>query len=234
VALGAEVDPDLLDDLARVGLQHVDAVAHRDRLLDVVCDEDDGLPRGLDRVHELALELDLERVVEGLVGLVHQDDVRIGDHRPHERGPLAHAARELVREDVLAAGEVVALEQRGGPSAGLPARDTVHLQPEDDVLQDRPPRHQQVLLQDVADRPVRVARGVGPVDQDPAFRGGEQTGDDVEQRGLAAAGRSDEGDELAGLRVEVDAVQDERAVAVALPDAVDLDRVGHGHSVPAP
>src|SRR6185369_14090772 len=53
-----------------------------------------------------------------------------------------------------------------------------------------------------------------------------QTGDDAQQRGFAAAGRTDEYDELPVLYGQVDAMQDGRAVE-GLDDAGEF-KSGHG------
>ena len=51
-----------------------------------------------------------------------------------------------------------------------------------------------------------------------------QVADDPEERRLAAAGRPDQGDEFAGLHVEVDAVQRGHACPEPLGDSFERDR----------
>ena len=77
-----------------------------------------------------------------------------------------------------------------------------------DVLRDRPPVVQDGVLEDdpvvaVAASPTRAL----PVDDDLARRGVDQVADDAQERRLPAAGRPDEGDELAGEDVEIDRLQ---------------------------
>src|SRR6185437_7125924 len=72
---------------------------------------------------------------------------------------------------------------------------------EDDVLRDRAPRQQQVLLEHVADAP-GLPGGVVLVEKDPTRRREEEPGDDVEERALAAAGRPDDRRELAVCDLE--------------------------------
>ena len=43
--------------------------------------------------------------VEPREGLVAEDDLRVGDDRPGQRRPPAHAARELAREELLRTGQ---------------------------------------------------------------------------------------------------------------------------------
>ena len=94
-------------------------------------------------------------------------------------------------------------------------------------------------LEDVADvaRAEAVARGlaelgdVGPGDRDAPLVGQRQTGDDVEERGLAAAAASEQRDVLALLEGELVDAQDLVATAlgrlVALDQTPDLEQ-GHG------
>ena len=59
------------------------------------------------------------------------------------------------------------------------------------------------------------------VDLDGAGRRFDQVADDPQQRGLAATGRADQGNELAGLDVEVDALQRRHSGLELLRDALD-------------
>jgi len=86
-------------------------------------------------------------------------------------------------------------------------------------------REERVALEHDAEiAPVR--RGAHHLDaaeaQAAGVRPGE-AGEDHQQRGLARAGRAQQGQELAAGDVEVDAVE-RRGAAVALDEAADLDR----------
>ena len=86
----------------------------------------------------------------------------------------------------------------------------VHRQ--DDVLRDRKVRQQVEALEDHADvmaaETVAVSfRQVGAIDQHHAFRGGRQSRDERQQRGLARSGRSGDGMHLAGLEIVADVLQ---------------------------
>src|SRR5919199_3169604 len=87
-------------------------------------------------------------------------------------------------------------EQRVGAFAGVALRLALDFQPEDDVVEHRPPREQAVLLEDEA----AVRSGsVHRVTVDPhlASRRRPQAVDDPQQRRLAAARGADDRDEFA-------------------------------------
>ena len=84
-----------------------------------------------------------------------------------------------------------------------------------------------VLLDDADQVAVAVdvdVAQVAAVEQDAAAGGVVEAGDEVAERGLAAAAGADEGDRFAGLDVERDVFERERAGAgVAERDAVERD-----------
>src|SRR5438552_11633853 len=88
----------------RPGRDDDDTIGERDRLLKVMGDEDNRSACGGPQLQELVFHerprLDVERAER----LVHEEDARLVDERLRERGPLAHAAGELMR--------VVPLESR--------------------------------------------------------------------------------------------------------------------------
>jgi hypothetical protein len=69
-------------------------------------------------------------------------------------------------------------------------------------------REQGIALKDHSD--VALVHGHGselaPVHEERAFVGVEEARDNAQERGLARAGRSEQGNELAGLDLEVDGV----------------------------
>ena len=69
--------------------------------------------------------------------------------------------------------------------------------------------------------------GVLSIEQDAALVGVFEAGDDPEQRGLAAAGRAQQRDQLARREVQRDAVERDEA-AEGLADVLDFD--AHGTS----
>ncbi len=102
------------------------------------------------------------------------------------------------------------------------------LQREHDVLVDGAPWQHRVVLEHHG--PV----GTGSVDDlavdpDRPFQGLHEPGDHVDQRGLAAAGRADDGDELAAIHVQVHVPKGDEPsllslVLVAGTDASNLDQ----------
>ena len=55
---------------------------------------------------------------------------------------------------------------------------------------------------------VREAGGVAALEEDPALRGPVEQAEEVQEGALPGARRADEGGELRGVELEVDAVQD--------------------------
>ena len=179
------------------------AVAEEHRLLHVVGDEQDRLARGLGDGVQLLLQRDAGLGVDGRERLVHQHDVGVRGQRAGHRHPLAHAARQLVRVLLLEALQPDQVDEvaHGGRALGL--RHALDLQAMGDVLLDRAPRQDGELLEDDA----AVAAGPGhrpAVDEHAAAGGGDETGQDAQQRGLAAPARPHHGDELAVGDVELD------------------------------
>jgi len=84
------------------------------------------------------------------------------------------------------------------------------LEREADVFFYSEPRKQGGFLKDEGDLLAGVDGGHA-VDGDGARGAWREAGDEFEQRGFAAAGRADDGDELAALDAEVDVVEDARA-----------------------
>ena len=92
-----------------------------------------------------------------------------------------------------------------------------------DVLGDRHVREQRVVLEHDADRRAGSAadgRSRRPPIDDRPWRLRDEAGDDPQQRGLAAAGRAEQGDQLAGLDVERDVLH-RHGPAVAVRDPVE-------------
>src|SRR5262249_58800206 len=76
------------------------------------------------------------------------------------------------------------------------ARDAGGLEPDRHVLQRRLPREQRLRLEEITGLPVEAGEW-RPEDLDPTSGRRDEPGGDVEKSGLAAAGRADDGDELA-------------------------------------
>ena len=167
--------------------QHEHAVGELCRLLDVVRHEHHGAGLHLQHASELQTHPQPRQVVERRERLVHQQQIRVAAKRAGQLGALTHAARELVRIVRRERAQTNEVEERL-PAAAAVRRVAQVPQPEIDVLADRHPRKETVLLKHHA-QPLRSIDAPGGR-LEPA-------GAQVEQRGFAAARRPHERDELA-------------------------------------
>src|SRR5215813_4363047 len=97
---------------------------------------------------------------------------------------------------VFEAGESVPMQERQRPFARRAQRHVLNFHAENDVVEDRAPRQQEVLLQHVADAADR-AGSVDPINEHAPASRLQQSGDDVENGGFAAARGPDQADEAA-------------------------------------
>ncbi len=194
--------PPVADDArARPRRHDHDAVGERDRLFEIVGDEQHRLAIGVPQfqqqiAHDLA-GLGIERPER----LVHQQDLGIADQHLGQTDALALAARQHMR---------IAIAERPEPDRGEPAlralqrvraRRALDLQPDGDVVDGGLPGKQRIGLEQVTGLPVEASQGL--VENPYRSRGRfEQAGGDVQQRRFSASGRPDNGDELAMLDPE--------------------------------
>ena len=189
---------------ARLVLQHEDAVAELDGLVDVVGDAHNGLVQLGLHVEQLVLEVGAGDRVDGAEGLVHEQDGRVGGQAPGDPDALLLTAGQLLRVAVAVGGGVEAhhLEELVGATGDAPLVPAEQLGDDGDVGADRHVGEQAPALDDVADAPAQLvgveASGVPPVDGDRAARGLDEPVDHLEARRLAAAGDADEGDDPPG------------------------------------
>ena len=208
-------------DPTRPRAHHDHAVGEEDRLLDRVGDQHDGgsgvEPDFLDQpVHLLAGE-----GVERAEWLVHQQHGWLVGQRPHQRGALLHAAGKLARKAAAEAFEADAVEQFVDPD---PVRlGALDLERKVDVGVEVAPGQEVRLLEHHADLRVRAGHRLA-VEQHLAGGEAMQPGHRPQERGLAAAGRADDRDDLAVHDVERAAVDGEQ---VARPGVVHLGGALH-------
>ena len=189
-------------------VHHRDAVRQRERLGLVVRhvhERDAGL---LLQVDELDLHLLAQLGVECGERLVEQQHRRLGDQRARDGHALALAARQLVRKAPAEALQADVLQRLGDAARDVARRRLRHLQREGDIAVHAHVGKQRVALEHGAHR-ARLGRAVGeidPVEEDLARVGQVEAGDHPQQRGLAAAGWAQQGEELARLDGEVDTV----------------------------
>ena len=153
------------------------------------------------------------RRVEVAGRLVGEDQHRARDQRPGDGDALLLAAGELGRLVVEPVAEPEALERSPRALRPLVPRDALVDERRGDVLERGRPREEVERLEDEADGAAPDAGQVVVVER-PDLRPGEpvapgcrpiEAADDVHQRRLAAAGRPDDRQEVAGADVEVDA-----------------------------
>ena len=174
------------------------------RLLNAVRHKDDGLAAFAPDPQHLQVHLFPGEGVERAERLVHQDQFWIVDEGAGNRRALLHSARQLLRILVFIAGKPDEVEEIARPGPGCRHRQTDDLGRQQHVVEYGPPFQQQRLLKHHAD----IARGIEwrarVADLDGAAVGVVKPGRDFQHRGLAAAGRPDQRDQLAFLHVHGD------------------------------
>ena len=169
---------------------------------------------------------------EGGGRLVEDDDARLLEHGAGDRDGLALAAGE--GRDLLAHRLHGAHRERAQGVGGLPLHAALVegaelrlLAAEEHVLHDvEVVAQREVLVHDLDAEARRIARGVQgdrlAVEADVALVVGLHAGETLDEGRLAGAVVADEGGDLAGVGLEVDALQDADR-AEALDDPVQFD-----------
>src|SRR5262249_42751067 len=208
------LDPALVED--------GEPVAHRQRLLLVVCHVDERDPDLTDgALNPLQFDLHLlaELQVESAERLVEEKDLGMIDERARQSDPLTLAARQLRRLAVAETGEPHNLEDLVDALATLRPRHALDAEAVGDVLADGHVREECVVLEDGVDVPQvrRPAGDVPPRELDPARVRPLEAGDQAQRRGFPRPGRAEHREELARGDLEVDTVDGDH-VAVRLAD----------------
>ena len=207
------------------GLHDDDAVGHGHGLLAVMRHVDGREAEPVLQRLDLVAQLHAHLGVEVGQGLVEQEEQRIDGERPAEGDALALSAREIGDLAVFETGQPQELQHLGHAPAHRLALDAAQAQPVADVAEHGHVRPQGVGLEDHGDVALlRRERGDVLAEQaDGPARGFLEAGDGAQQRGLAAAGGTEDGHELARRDGKVDAVQ-HRHRAVAHMQILDFDR----------
>ena len=211
-AATVEVDPRVVAYDAVV--EHDDPVGQDDRLVDVVGDEQDGRLVHLAELAQQRVHPDPGQRVEGAERLVGEQELGVADERAGQRRALLLTAGELVGPGLLAAGEADLGERLHAALGGVG-----RTQAEGDVVEDALPRQQPGVLED--DRHLLRdldAAGAG----DAAVEAGER----AQQGALARAAAAEQGHELAGRDVEVEAVEHASGLVEAAVQVRDPHRAG--------
>ena len=164
--------------------------------------------------------------------LVAKKHARADDDGARERHSLLLAAGELRRQPLLVARERHLAQRLAHARLDLARRESAHAQAEGNVLGHRTMREERIGLEDHR-HVAPVHRRLGDVragDEDAAFVGRLEAGDDAQRRRLAAAARTKQREQLPRGDGEVDAVDGARSAVVALGDSLEPDvrRRGHG------
>ena len=163
--------------------------------------------------------------------LVRQHELRLVNHGARNRDPLLLAARNVFGKSVRAAREAeLRRAARGCAAAPPPRANAVQRQRQLDVLADRQGRNEVEGLEHEAEalpppaRPLGLGqRGeIGAVDADAACVGGLEAADQAQQRRLAGAAATHDGNELPALDGQAGAVEN-GLLPVALADILELD-----------
>src|SRR5712692_10724342 len=197
----ARIGKGYVDDLfdpGRPRRYHDDTRGEVDRFLDRMRYQHDGLAFGGQHIEQQILHIRTGLGVERPEWLVHQQKLRLDGIGTRDREPLPHPAGQMLG---IGAGEIRQTHQREIVLADLlPLRSRnmigLELQTEGDVFLDGQPGKNTVFLKDHA------AFGTWPVhgssiEQDLAFGRLLKAGQHIHHRGLAAAGRTNYGNELA-------------------------------------
>ena len=141
--------------------------------------------------------------------------VRLQRQRARQAATLLHAARHLIGEGLLEAGQAHHLDEYRYLAVDLRLGGASHAQAIGDVLEHRLPREQAEMLEHHGNAGDRFGN---PFLADPDLAGivRQQAVDAAQQGRLAAAGRADNGHDLARPDLEIDVAEDlERAVVLA-------------------
>ena len=212
MARARQVDGEFALHAAGAEGQKNDAIAEANRFADIVGDEDDGAsglaPDALEFVVQQVASLGVERGE----GLVHQENVGFGGESAGDGNALAHAAGKLMDVALFELCQMHEAQIVARLLFALGLGDAFHLHAELDVLADGEPGEQAVFLEDQDAVGARALHGFA-VDQDLAGSLRVQARDQMQQRGLAATGGTDDADELSGAHLQIDVVESEQALA---------------------
>ncbi len=211
--------------LQPAAVDHRDMVGERQRLGLVVGDIDEGDAGAALQALELDAHLLAQLGVEIGERLVEQQDLGLDHQAAGERDALLLAARQLVRIARREPGEVDERQRLLDLLPGLRRRRLPDLEAKHDVLVYGLVRPHRIVLEHHAHaalirRGHAAGRGDEPVaDMDGAGVGHDIARDHAQGRGLAAAARAEQRDELIVLDVEIE-IGDRRRRVVARVEAL--------------
>src|SRR5215208_2486968 len=216
VARIRQVDRYVLTDYSRRFAQRYDAVGEKHRLFHIMGDEQDRDRNGLPNLQNQFLQDRPRERIDRAKWLVHQQHVRLADQSARNADALLHAAGELIGIIVLVAfkpNQADVFEATRARVAGGKLLEAV--QAELDVLNDAAPREDRlgVLLEDI-DHPLGRAHYGFAIEHDLALGRQLQSRDQLEQRRLAAARRTDDRQEAALVDAAGQVLKHRKRIAV--------------------
>ena len=229
-----QFDRELALDAAGTEGQKNDAIAEANRFANVVGHENDGASGLAPDALQLVVQQVTSLGVEGGERFVHQQNVGFGGQSAGDGHALPHAARELVDVALFKLRQMNEAQVIACLLLALGLGDAFHLHSEFDVLADRQPGEQAVLLEDEDAVGARTFDRLA-VDQNLAGGLRLQPGDQMQQRGLAATRGADDADELSSLHLQVDVVESQQALAalraIAQADFAEADLGNSGGDI---
>ena len=212
---------DLLDEAV---LHNDDAGAHGHGLGLVMGNIDEGRLQALMQLGDLGAHLHAELRVQVGERFVHQEDLRIADDRAAQRDALTLAAGERLRLAVEELLDAQNLRGLANELIDLVLRLLAQLQAEGHVVIDGHVRIERVVLENHRDIAILRRHVVHQTIADVqfAFRNLFKTRDHTERRGLAAARRTDQNDELLVLDIQAEVGNSGHVAGVNLVDVVKL------------
>ncbi len=221
-----------------ISRQHDDAIRQQHRFFDVVRDDENRARRHLlakPQLEQFVAQVFRREHVECGKGLIHEQDFGLNHQRTREADALFHAARKLLRVSALEAIQSDGIENAQGAFVALHSRHTASFERRFDVVEHSEPGKQSKALED--DGHARVLRRDGlPMPQDRTRRRRTESGQNPQQRGLTAAGGTEQGNDFAGLHVKIDGRNNFNAIPIRLLvelfDSLGandgIDGLGHG------
>ena len=208
VARLRQIDCDRTFDTAGCPGNDRDAIAEIDCLLDIVGDKDEARSGRVAHALQFVLQSSLGHGIERCKRLVHQQHGRTQSQRARDLHALLHAAGKLPRIVVVMPLEADQAERLSHPLLDFASRQLA-FEPEGDVAGDSTPLQQRmrIVLKDNDDVRWRAVNKPA-IDTYRASRAGRQSAEHAQQRCLARARRSDNGQEFAAAQLQRDIRQD--------------------------
>ena len=220
---------DLLDG---AGVHNHDFVAHGQGFFLVMGDEDEGNADLLLDALQFTLHLLAQLQVQGAQGLVQQQDVRLVHQGAGDGNTLLLAAGELGDVALFVAFQV----HQGKHTVDLLGDDIIRqlfdAQAESDILKNVQMGEQGVALEDRVDLPFvgRYVVDALAVKDDRAFVLLQETAQDTQQCGLAAAGGTQQRHKFIFIDIQIDTLEYDLAVKI-LDDIPEFDQFPHAASL---